>query len=53
MLRKIVVTIILGSLLISCNSTEKIDADLLVFNAEIYTVNDDFSLDEDFVVKDG
>ena len=53
MLRKILVILILGNMLISCNSTEKIAADFLVFNAEIYTVNNDFGIAEAFVVKDG
>lgn len=53
MLKKIFVVVILGGMLISCNSTEKIDADLLVFNAEIYTVNDEFNIAKAFAVKDG
>ncbi len=53
MLSKTLVAMMLGFLLISCDSAEKITADLLVFNAEVYTVNDDFGLAEAFVVKDG
>ena len=53
MLRKIISSLIFGFLIISCNSTKKIAADFLVFNAEIYTVDDDFGLAEAFVVKDG
>lgn len=39
--------------LISCNSEEKQAADLLVYNAKVYTVNPDFQTSEAFVVKDG
>ena len=53
MLKKIIVTVVLGGLLISCNSIKKEEADLLVFNAEIYTVNDNFSIAEAFAVKEG
>lgn len=37
----------------ACNSNEKPVVDLLVFNAEVYTVDDDFTSREAFVVKDG
>jgi|TARA_R100000479_G_scaffold97708_1_gene48402 hypothetical protein len=40
------------SLLISC-APEKIPADLLVKNATIYTVNENFDTENAFVVKDG
>ncbi|WP_081209384.1 amidohydrolase [Salegentibacter sediminis] len=43
----------LGIFLISCNSEEKKAADLLVYNAKVYTVNPDFESLEAFVVKDG
>lgn len=41
------------TLLISCNSSKKQDADLLVYNAEIYTVDGNFATAEAFVVKEG
>ncbi len=44
---------LLSIFLVSCNSEEKEEADLLVFNAEIYTVDDNFSTAEAFVTKDG
>jgi len=44
---------ILLLLLISCNSEEKQLADLLVFNAEVYTVDSTFSTVEAFVVNEG
>ncbi|NCT19362.1 MAG: amidohydrolase, partial [Flavobacteriia bacterium] len=37
--------------LISCKSKEK--ADLIVYNATIYTVNNDFAKADAFAVKDG
>lgn len=40
-------------LLVSCNSNSKTEADLLVYNAKIYTVDSTFSTAEAFVVKDG
>lgn len=43
----------LGLILFSCNSEEKEEADLLVFNAEIYTVDSSFSKKEAFVVRGG
>lgn len=43
----------LSLILFSCNSEEREQADLLVFNAEIYTVDSTFSKQEAFVVKDG
>ncbi|SHG57325.1 hypothetical protein SAMN05444483_1175 [Salegentibacter echinorum] len=43
----------LGLFIFSCNSEEKENADLLVFNAEIYTVDSTFSKQEAFVVRDG
>ena len=53
MLNKLSFLGILLLLLISCNSEEKQSADLLVFNAQIYTVDTTFSTTEAFVVKDG
>lgn len=44
---------ILGCLFLGCASTTKDAADLLVYNAEIYTVDNDFSKAEAFAVKDG
>lgn len=41
------------SFLISCNNSEKQKADLLVYNAKVYTVDKDFDTVEAFVVKDG
>lgn len=40
-------------LLLSCNSAKKQSADLLVYNAEVYTVDSTFTISEAFVVKDG
>jgi len=40
-------------LLISCNSEEKQQADLLVYNGNIYTVDSTFSIIKAFAVKDG
>jgi predicted amidohydrolase YtcJ len=37
---------------VSCKKTHK-NVDLIVFNAKIYTVDDDFSVKEAFAVKDG
>ena len=52
-MRKILLFGLLSLMLISCNSEDKEKADLLVFNAEIYTVDDNFSSAEAFVTKDG
>jgi predicted amidohydrolase YtcJ len=43
----------LSIVLISCNSQDKDAADLLVYNAKIYTVDDNFSTADAFVTKDG
>lgn len=40
-------------LFISCDSEKKEQADLLVFNAEIYTVDSTFTIANAFAVKDG
>lgn len=53
MLKKIFATLAMGFLFYSCNFVNKQQADLLVFNAEVYTVDNDFSLAEAFVVKGG
>jgi len=45
------ITAIITCLLFSCSSKEK--ADLLVYNATIYTVDSSFSTAEAMVVKDG
>ena len=52
-MKKIVLFCFLSIALISCNSEIKEEADLLVYNAEIYTVDDDFNTAEAFVTKDG
>lgn len=53
MLNKLSFLIISVLVLISCNSAKKQSADLLVYNAEVYTVDSTFSISEAFVVKDG
>lgn len=53
MFKNILVIIILIGVLVSCNSNSKTEADLMVFNAKIYTVDSTFSTAEAFVVKDG
>lgn len=52
-MKKSLVSLCLLIFLGSCDSEEKQQADLLVFNAEVYTVNDKFEISEAFVVKDG
>ena len=52
-MKKTILLGLFGLLLISCNSESKEEADLLVFNAEIYTVDGDFNTAEAFVTKDG
>ncbi|MCH4823400.1 amidohydrolase [Gramella lutea] len=51
-MKRIITLIILSFLICSCGS-EKEKADLLVFNANVYTVDDQFGKAEAFVVKDG
>jgi len=51
-MKKILGLLLFSMLLISCGS-QKEKADLLVFNANVYTVNDEFGKVEAFVVKDG
>lgn len=53
MLKNTFLLIISTILLFSCASVTKQEADLLVFNAEVYTVDGDFTLAEAFAVKDG
>ncbi len=53
MLNKLPFLGLLIVLFISCNSEMKESADLLVFNAQVYTVDSTFSNAEAFVVKDG
>lgn len=50
-MKKIFLILCLSSLLISCDKKE--EADLLVINAKVYTVDGDFSTAEAFAVKDG
>ncbi|MDT0651288.1 amidohydrolase [Autumnicola edwardsiae] len=52
-MKKILFILILAVISTACDSTEKEPADLLVFNAEIYTVDSSFSKAEAFVVRDG
>ncbi len=53
MLRNLSFLVIMVFLFISCNSEEKQQADLLVFNAQVYTVDSTFSVSEAFAIKDG
>ncbi|MCB0457189.1 MAG: amidohydrolase family protein, partial [Flavobacteriaceae bacterium] len=46
------IAFILFTILISCTS-EKIQVDLIVTNAKIYTVNEGFEMAEAFAVKEG
>ncbi|MFD1096625.1 amidohydrolase [Salegentibacter chungangensis] len=52
-MKKILLNLSLLILLISCKGNQKEEADLLVFNANVYTVDKDFSKISAFVVKDG
>ncbi len=51
-MKKIILLFSLVTFLTSCNS-EKQEADLLVINAKVYTVDSTFSTVEAFAVKDG
>ena len=51
-MRKIYTLLLLLSL-VACNSNSKITADLIVTNAVVYTVNDNFDTAEAFAVKNG
>lgn len=48
-----ILSILLMVLLISCDSNKKVQADLLVVNANVYTVDSSFTKVQAFVVKDG
>jgi predicted amidohydrolase YtcJ len=52
-MRNTFLAVVVCSILFSCNFVNQQEADLLVFNAEIYTVDGDFNIAEAFVVKDG
>ncbi|MCM4157690.1 amidohydrolase [Gramella sp. AN32] len=51
-MRKILSLSLLFLMILSCGSNKE-KADLLVFNAKVYTVNDSFDTAEAFAVKDG
>ena len=51
MMRKLLFAVI-AVVLFSC-APDKIPADLLIINANVYTVDDDFSIANAFIVKDG
>ncbi len=53
MFKKVLLFALISGLFFSCDSNKKEEADLLVFNAEIYTVDGEFSKAEAFAVKDG
>ncbi|MCC8360573.1 amidohydrolase [Salinimicrobium sediminilitoris] len=53
MIKKIFFYILSFGIFFGCNDTNKEEADLLVINANVYTVDDEFSTAEAFVVKDG
>lgn len=50
-MKKTLIAAIIGSCLLACNSREK--ADLLVYNARIYTIDSAFSVVEAMVISDG
>ena len=52
-MKNILIACFLGFALISCNSENKANVDLMVFNAEVYTVDENFNIAEAFVIKDG
>ena len=52
-MRKIFLLITLLFITLSCSEKEKEAADLLIFNAKIYTVDTEFSNAEAFAVRDG
>jgi len=51
-MKKYLALLSIGLLLFSCGSSKQ-DADLLVFNGKIYTVDNEFSMVDAFAVKDG
>ncbi len=53
MTKKLFFYILSFGIFFACNENEKEAADLLVINANVYTVDDAFSTAEAFVVKDG
>lgn len=53
MFKNLFTVALFSCILFSCNSVEKEGADLLVYNAEIYTVDGDFSQAQAFAVRDG
>ena len=53
MIKKIFFYILSFGIFFGCNDSNKEEADLLVINANVYTVDDEFSTAEAFVVKDG
>ncbi|MCY2687503.1 amidohydrolase [Salinimicrobium sp. TH3] len=53
MIKKIFFSILSFGIFFGCNDINKEEADLLVINANVYTVDDEFSTAEAFVVKDG
>ncbi len=50
-MKKIIYLIVVTVLLLSCSQKEKVD--VLIINAKVYTVNDNFEFAESFAVKDG
>ncbi|MGA9590797.1 MAG: amidohydrolase family protein [Salegentibacter sp.] len=52
-MKKILLSLSAILLLFSCNSEENMKADLLVYHANVYTVDSSFSKADAFVVKDG
>ncbi|MGB8374436.1 MAG: amidohydrolase family protein [Salegentibacter sp.] len=52
-MKKILLSLSAILLLFSCNSEENMKADLLVYHANVYTVDSSFSKANAFVVKDG
>ncbi|MHA6281246.1 amidohydrolase [Salinimicrobium sp. CAU 1759] len=53
MIKRILIYFLSFGISFACNDNNKEEADLLVINANIYTVDDEFSTAEAFVVKDG
>ncbi|WP_300439466.1 amidohydrolase [Christiangramia sp.] len=51
-MRKILELLFCSIILVSCGS-QKEEADLLIFNANVYTVDDEFGKAEAFAIKDG
>ncbi len=53
MIKKLLFFILSFGIFFACDNDSREEADLLVINANIYTVDDEFSTAEAFVVKDG